>query len=39
MGNVVDEWMARYDNSQKPMVEAVRQTILKAYQQMVETSK
>ena len=39
MGNVVDEWMAKYDNPQKPLVEAVRQTILKADKRMGETIK
>lgn len=30
MSDEVDGWMARYDNPQKPLVEAVRQAILKA---------
>ena len=39
MGNVVDEWMAAYDNPQKPLVEAVRQTILKSDKRIGETIK
>ena len=39
MGNVVDDWMAKYDNPQKSLVEAVRRTILKADKRMGETIK
>jgi uncharacterized protein YdhG (YjbR/CyaY superfamily) len=39
MGNVVDDWMARYDNPQKPLVEAARQAVLKADKRMGETIK
>lgn len=39
MAKDVDAWMARYDNPQKPLVEAVRQTILKADRRMAETIK
>jgi uncharacterized protein YdhG (YjbR/CyaY superfamily) len=39
MGNVVDSWMAKYDNPQKPLVEAVRQAVLAADKRMGETIK
>ena len=39
MGNVVDDWMAKYDNPQKPLVEAVRQAVLKADKRIGETIK
>lgn len=39
MGNVVDDWMEKYDNPQKQVVEAVRQTILKADKRIDETIK
>src|SRR5690242_11981523 len=39
MGNVVDDWMAKYDNPQKPLVEAVRQLVLKADKRIGETIK
>jgi hypothetical protein len=39
MGNVVDDWMAKYDNPQKPLVEAVRQIVLKADKRLDETIK
>ena len=39
MAEEVDAWMANYVNPQKPLVEAVRQTILKADKRMGETIK
>jgi hypothetical protein len=39
MANDVDAWMAVYENPQKPLLEAVRQTILKADKRMSETIK
>ena len=39
MGNVVDDWMAKYDNPQKSLVEAVRQAVLKADKRIDETVK
>ena len=39
MANDVDAWMAKYDNPQKPLVEAVRQTVLKADKRLAETIK
>jgi uncharacterized protein YdhG (YjbR/CyaY superfamily) len=39
MSSVVDEWLAAYDNPQKPLVEAVRQTILKSDKRIGETIK
>jgi hypothetical protein len=39
MANDVDAWMAKYDNPQKSLVEAVRQTVLKADKRMTETIK
>lgn len=39
MGNVVDDWMAKYDNPQKALVEAVRQAVLKADKRIGETIK
>lgn len=39
LGNVVDDWLAKYDNPQKPLVEAVRRTVLAADKRMDETIK
>lgn len=39
MGNVVDDWFARYDNPQKDLVQAVRRAILAADKRMAETIK
>lgn len=39
MANEVDAWMAKYDNPQKPLVEAVRQVILRADKRIGETIK
>ena len=39
MTDDVDAWMATYSNPQKPLVEAVRQTILRADKRMGETIK
>jgi uncharacterized protein YdhG (YjbR/CyaY superfamily) len=39
MSEDVDKWMAKYDNPQKPLLEAVRQTILKADRRMAECIK
>ena len=39
MPNDVDAWMAKYDNPQKPLLEAVRQTVLKADKRLAETIK
>jgi hypothetical protein len=39
MASVVDDWMAAYDNPQKPLVELVRQTVLKADRRIGETIK
>jgi hypothetical protein len=35
----VDAWMAKYDNPQKPLLEAVRRTILRADKRMGECIK
>ena len=39
MDNDVNAWMATYDNPMKPVVEAVRQVILKADPRIAETIK
>jgi hypothetical protein len=39
MSSEVDEWMARYDNPMKPVVEAVRQAILAADDRVAECVK
>lgn len=39
MAAEVDAWMAKYENPQKPLVEAVRQAILKADKRMGECIK
>ncbi|OEO31047.1 hypothetical protein VW23_018335 [Devosia insulae DS-56] len=39
MADDVDAWMAKYENPQKPLVEAVRQVVLKADKRMTETIK
>lgn len=39
MANDVDAWMAKYDNPRKPLLEEVRQTILKADKRIGETIK
>lgn len=39
MAEDVDAWMAKYDNPQKPLLEAVRQVILKADKRMGECIK
>lgn len=39
MADEVDAWMAKYDNPQKPLLEAVRQTILRADKRMAECIK
>lgn len=39
MASDVDAWMAKYDNPQKPLVEAVRQVILKADKRVSEVIK
>lgn len=39
MANDVDAWMATYDNPQKPLVEAVRQAMLKADKRIGEVIK
>ena len=39
MPNDVDRWMAKYDNPQKPVVEAVRKVILAADKRIGETIK
>ena len=39
MANDVDAWMAEYQNPMKPLVEAVRQIVLKADKRMAETIK
>ena len=39
MPNEVDAWMARYDNPMKPVVQAVREVILKADKRIGETIK
>ncbi|MCB1498431.1 MAG: DUF1801 domain-containing protein [Bauldia sp.] len=39
MVNEVDAWMAKYENPMKPVVEAVRQVVLKADKRIAETIK
>jgi hypothetical protein len=39
MSNEVDAWMAKYDNPQRAVVEAVRKTILAADSRIAETIK
>jgi uncharacterized protein YdhG (YjbR/CyaY superfamily) len=39
MANEVDAWMAKYDNPQKPVVQAVRMIILGADRRITETIK
>lgn len=39
MANEVDAWMAKYDNPQKPVVQAVRELILAADPRIGETIK
>ena len=39
MANDVDAWMARYDNPMKPLVQAVRDIILKADKRIAEAIK
>ena len=39
MANDVDAWMAKYENPMKPVVQAVREAILKADARMSETIK
>jgi hypothetical protein len=39
MANDVDAWMAKYDNPMKPVVQAVREVILKADKRITETVK
>ena len=39
MANDVDAWMAKYENPMKPVVQAVREAILKADKRMTETIK
>ena len=39
MANEVDAWMAKYDNPMKPVVQAVREAILKADKRIIETIK
>jgi hypothetical protein len=39
MPNDVDAWMEKYDNPMKPVVQAVRETILKADRRVTETIK
>lgn len=39
MAEIVDEWMVTYNNPQKPLVEAVRQVVLKSDKRMGETIK
>ena len=39
MADDVELWMARYDNPQEPLVEAVRQVVLKADKRIGETIK
>lgn len=39
MSDDVDAWMAKYDNPQKSLVDAVRQTILKADDRIAECVK
>jgi hypothetical protein len=39
MPNDVDAWMAKYDNPMKPVVQAVREVVLKADKRITETIK
>jgi hypothetical protein len=39
VANVVDAWMAKYDNPMKPVVQAVREVILEADTRIAETIK
>lgn len=39
MADEVDAWMASYDNPMKPVVQAVREVILKADKRITETIK
>jgi uncharacterized protein YdhG (YjbR/CyaY superfamily) len=39
MANEVDAWMEQYDNPMKPVVQAVRQAILKSDKRISETIK
>jgi hypothetical protein len=39
MAQIVDDWFARYDNPQKPLVLAVRKAILEADRRLDETIK
>ena len=39
MPNDVDAWMAKYDNPMKPVVQAVREIMLKADKRITETIK
>jgi hypothetical protein len=39
MANDVDAWMTKYDNPMKPVVQAVREVILKADKRITETIK
>jgi uncharacterized protein YdhG (YjbR/CyaY superfamily) len=39
MSDEVDAWMAKYDNPMKPVVQAVREVILKADKRISETIK
>jgi hypothetical protein len=39
MADEVDAWMANYENPMKPVVEAVRQVVLKADKRIAETIK
>jgi hypothetical protein len=39
MAGDVDAWMAKYDNPMKPVVQAVREVILKADKRITETIK
>lgn len=39
MANEVDQWMDKYDNAMKPLVQAVREAILNADKRITETIK
>lgn len=39
MANEVDAWVSEYENPMKPLMEAVRQIVLKADKRMAETIK
>src|SRR5690349_886749 len=39
MADKVDAWMAKYDNPRKPVVQAVREVILRADKRIAETIK